>query len=91
MEKLSLTNHDLLNEMEGINGLAGEMREAFVRICSGNPEIFVKHLSVLTVNGFNPAVDPYNHFLRHADVSSLSTLFILFLHFYFLQFFLESL
>ncbi|VDD91941.1 unnamed protein product [Enterobius vermicularis] len=72
LEKLSLTNHDLLNEMEGINGLAGEMREAFVRICSGNPEIFVKHLSVLTVNGFNPAVDPYNHFLRHADVCTLN-------------------
>lgn len=71
LERLSLTNHDLLNETDGIDGMAGDMRNAFLRICSRHPEIHVRNLSISAVNGFNPAIGPYNQFLRRANVDSL--------------------
>lgn len=71
LEQLSLTNHDLLNETSGIDSMTLGMRDAFLRICSRHPEICVRRLSVSVVNGFNPAVGPYNQFLRYANVNSL--------------------
>uniref|UniRef100_A0A0N5AEE2 F-box/LRR-repeat protein n=1 Tax=Syphacia muris TaxID=451379 RepID=A0A0N5AEE2_9BILA len=71
LEQLSLTNHDLLNESEEMSSMAVDMHDAFVRICSHSQNIQVQDLSVSVVNGFNPAIDPYNQFLRYSNVRSL--------------------
>lgn len=71
LERLSLTNHDLLNESVDLNAMASDMHAAFSRISARQPDIRLRHISISAVSGFNPAVSPYNQFLKIADVSSL--------------------